>query len=98
MILILGRLFLLGKATYEIQKNLEGEEGHSSARGKATFDLEKKLKHDYGQYERHHEHDEPISIGHDLTSLTMVLFEVPRRTRGDGHPRVLLLYSSPPYS
>jgi predicted tellurium resistance membrane protein TerC len=37
VILILGGLFLLGKATYEIHENLEGEEGHSSARVKATF-------------------------------------------------------------
>ena len=31
VILILGGLFLLGKSTYEIHENLEGEEGHSSA-------------------------------------------------------------------
>src|SRR3712207_7970053 len=37
VILILGGLFLLGKSTYEIHENLEGEEGHSSARVKATF-------------------------------------------------------------
>ena len=37
VILILGGLFLLGKATYEIHENLEGEEGHSSARVKASF-------------------------------------------------------------
>ena len=37
LILILGGLFLLGKATYEIHENLEGEEGHSGARVKATF-------------------------------------------------------------
>jgi predicted tellurium resistance membrane protein TerC len=37
VILILGGLFLLGKATYEIHENLEGEEGHSSARVKANF-------------------------------------------------------------
>ena len=37
VILILGGLFLLGKATYEIHENLEGEEGHSSARVKATL-------------------------------------------------------------
>ncbi len=37
VILILGGLFLLGKATYEIHENLEGEEGHSSARVNATF-------------------------------------------------------------
>ena len=37
LILILGGLFLLGKATFEIHENLEGEEGHGSARVKATF-------------------------------------------------------------
>ena len=37
VILILGGLFLLGKATYEIHENLEGEEGHSSAKVKANF-------------------------------------------------------------
>jgi predicted tellurium resistance membrane protein TerC len=37
VILILGGLFLLGKSTYEIHENLEGEEGHSSAKVKATF-------------------------------------------------------------
>ena len=37
LILILGGLFLLGKATYEIHENLEGEEGHKSAKVKATF-------------------------------------------------------------
>ena len=37
MILIGGGLFLLAKSTYEIHENLEGEEGHSSARVKATF-------------------------------------------------------------
>jgi predicted tellurium resistance membrane protein TerC len=37
LILIFGGLFLLGKSTYEIHENLEGEEGHSSARVKATF-------------------------------------------------------------
>ena len=37
LILILGGLFLLGKATFEIHENLEGEEGHASARVKATF-------------------------------------------------------------
>jgi predicted tellurium resistance membrane protein TerC len=37
LILILGGLFLLGKSTYEIHENLEGEEGHSSAKVKATF-------------------------------------------------------------
>ena len=37
LILILGGLFLLGKATYEIHENLEGEEGHKSATFEATF-------------------------------------------------------------
>jgi predicted tellurium resistance membrane protein TerC len=37
LILILGGLFLLGKSTYEIHENLEGEEGHSSARVRATL-------------------------------------------------------------
>ena len=37
VILILGGLFLLGKSTYEIHENLEGEEGHSSSRVKAGF-------------------------------------------------------------
>jgi predicted tellurium resistance membrane protein TerC len=37
LILILGGLFLLGKSVYEIHENLEGEEGHSSAKVKATF-------------------------------------------------------------
>jgi predicted tellurium resistance membrane protein TerC len=37
LILIFGGLFLLGKSTYEIHENLEGEEGHSSARVRATF-------------------------------------------------------------
>ena len=37
VILILGGLFLLGKSTYEIHENLEGEEGHSSAKVRATF-------------------------------------------------------------
>jgi predicted tellurium resistance membrane protein TerC len=37
VILILGGLFLLGKATFEIHENLEGEEGHSSAKVGATF-------------------------------------------------------------
>jgi len=37
LILILGGLFLLGKSTYEIHENLEGEEGHSSARVGASF-------------------------------------------------------------
>jgi predicted tellurium resistance membrane protein TerC len=37
LILISGGLFLLGKATFEIHENLEGEEGHASARVKASF-------------------------------------------------------------
>jgi len=37
LILLLGGLFLLGKATFEIHENLEGEEGHASARVKAQF-------------------------------------------------------------
>ena len=37
LILLLGGLFLLGKATFEIHDNLEGEEGHASARVKAQF-------------------------------------------------------------
>ncbi len=37
VVLILGGLFLLGKSTYEIHENLEGEEGHSSAKVKATL-------------------------------------------------------------
>jgi len=37
LILILGGLFLLGKATFEIHENLEGEHGHASAKVKATF-------------------------------------------------------------
>src|ERR687894_2909848 len=37
LILILGGLFLLGKSTFEIHENLEGEQGHASARVKATF-------------------------------------------------------------
>ena len=37
LILLLGGLFLLGKATFEIHDNLEGEEGHASARVKANF-------------------------------------------------------------
>jgi predicted tellurium resistance membrane protein TerC len=36
LILILGGLFLLGKATHEIHENLEGEEGRKSARVKAV--------------------------------------------------------------
>jgi predicted tellurium resistance membrane protein TerC len=37
VILIGGGLFLLGKSTYEIHENLEGEEGHSSAKVQARF-------------------------------------------------------------
>jgi predicted tellurium resistance membrane protein TerC len=37
LILIFGGLFLLGKSTYEIHENLEGEEGHSSAKVGASF-------------------------------------------------------------
>ena len=37
VVLIVGGLFLLGKSTFEIHENLEGEEGHSSARVKATL-------------------------------------------------------------
>ena len=37
LILLLGGLFLLGKATFEIHDNLEGEEGHASARVKPQF-------------------------------------------------------------
>jgi predicted tellurium resistance membrane protein TerC len=37
LILILGGLFLLGKATYEIHDKLEGEEGHASKRVAASF-------------------------------------------------------------
>ena len=35
--MLLGGLFLLGKATFEIHENLEGEQGHASARVKANF-------------------------------------------------------------
>jgi predicted tellurium resistance membrane protein TerC len=37
LILILGGLFLLGKATYEIHDKLEGDEGHASQRVPASF-------------------------------------------------------------
>ena len=37
LILIIGGLFLMGKATYEIHEKLEGVEGHSSSGVKATF-------------------------------------------------------------
>jgi predicted tellurium resistance membrane protein TerC len=37
LILLAGGLFLLGKATFEIHENLEGEEGHASRAVKASF-------------------------------------------------------------
>jgi len=37
LILIVGGLFLLGKATYEIHEKLEAEEGHASTKVPATF-------------------------------------------------------------
>ena len=37
LILLAGGLFLLGKATFEIHENLEGEEGHASRGVKASF-------------------------------------------------------------
>ncbi len=37
LILISGGLFLLGKATFEIHENLEGEEGHASRSVRANF-------------------------------------------------------------
>ena len=37
LILLLGGLFLLGKATIEIHDKLEGKEGHGSAQVKASF-------------------------------------------------------------
>jgi predicted tellurium resistance membrane protein TerC len=37
LILILGGLFLLGKATYEIHDKLEGDEGHASKKVAASF-------------------------------------------------------------
>jgi predicted tellurium resistance membrane protein TerC len=37
LILLVGGLFLLGKATLEIHERLEGEEGHQSARVAPTF-------------------------------------------------------------
>jgi predicted tellurium resistance membrane protein TerC len=37
LILIGGGLFLLGKSTFEMHENLEGEEGHASNRAAATF-------------------------------------------------------------
>jgi len=37
LILLVGGLFLMGKATMEIHQKLEGVEGHTSAKVKATF-------------------------------------------------------------
>jgi predicted tellurium resistance membrane protein TerC len=37
LILLIGGLFLLGKATYEIHERLEGAEGHASAKVAASF-------------------------------------------------------------
>ena len=37
LILIVGGLFLIGKATYEIHDKLEGQEGHASARVSPSF-------------------------------------------------------------
>jgi predicted tellurium resistance membrane protein TerC len=37
LILLIGGLFLLGKATYEIHDRLEGKEGHVSSKVKATL-------------------------------------------------------------
>ena len=37
LILLIGGLFLLGKATLEIHDKLEGQEGHSSAKVRASF-------------------------------------------------------------
>ena len=37
LILLLGGLFLLGKSTHEMHSQLEGDEGHSSARVAASF-------------------------------------------------------------
>lgn len=37
LVLIMGGLFLMWKATHEIHDKLEGEEGHTSAHVKATF-------------------------------------------------------------
>jgi predicted tellurium resistance membrane protein TerC len=37
LILLLGGLFLLAKATFEIHENLEGEHGHASAKVAPTF-------------------------------------------------------------
>lgn len=37
LVLIVGGLFLIGKATFEIHERLEGEEGHGTARTAASF-------------------------------------------------------------
>ncbi len=37
LILLVGGLFLLGKATYEIHERLEGHEGHAGAKATASF-------------------------------------------------------------
>jgi predicted tellurium resistance membrane protein TerC len=37
LILLLGGLFLIGKATYEIHDKLEGHEGHATAKAAASF-------------------------------------------------------------
>lgn len=37
LIMLVGGLFLLGKATFEIHENLEGQHGHASARVRASF-------------------------------------------------------------
>lgn len=37
LIMLLGGLFLMGKATHEIHQKLEGEEGHASTRVKPSF-------------------------------------------------------------
>lgn len=37
LILVIGGIFLVGKATHEIHDKLEGEEGHASAKVQATF-------------------------------------------------------------
>jgi predicted tellurium resistance membrane protein TerC len=37
LILLVGGLFLLGKATFEIHESLEGEQGHASAKVGASF-------------------------------------------------------------
>lgn len=37
LILLIGGLFLLGKATYEIHDNLEGEKGHAAKKVAASF-------------------------------------------------------------